>query len=63
MLILPQLPDRFYRKPEFIEIFTSWILTLGVKIAEKHLKKPNKMQEIPYLRAIRNRPDYGLSFL
>jgi hypothetical protein len=52
MLILPQLPDRFYRKPEFIEIFTSWILTLGVKIAEKHLKKPNKMQEIPY-KAIR----------
>jgi len=45
MLILPQLPTRFYGKPEFIEISASWILRLRIEIVEKHLKSPIKCRK------------------
>jgi len=45
MLVLPQLPTRFYGRPEFIEISPSWILRLRIKIVEKHLESSIKCRE------------------
>jgi hypothetical protein len=45
MLILAQLPTRFYGRLEFIEISASWILRLRINIVGKHLKSPIKCRK------------------